>query len=735
MKTICSAFLLPCALLYSLPNYSQKNENDSLNVNVFLERLTPCNVPLTNNNCNQIFNNNFTPIWADCFNSWDFSPFARCFPDWGLTHGSPQINQAGPLIGPNINHASMWAYNNAIRPNDNFIGEGIATKIPNLLPGRKYAIAFYRRTRPQPTFTPYPNLDEINIRLMKCADYVTMTNVPSSSIPIPDPPVNSQAIYCETNVNRPNWQRVAQTFIADDNYDIVWIYPKQYAFQQWWLDFGQLELIDVTNFNAGPPPNPISPDCLATIGPLSPNCGVTGAVFTWHGPNGQTISAPANQQIQVNTADPMQVGVWTLQMDVPSIATTNNTCSNRLEVVPTVNVPACALPCAPRITPVGPIDYYVGLDNFTNGITLTSDKSTGNQWYYNGNLITGATAQSYTVGGGTPRTDANTGNYYVIVNGCQSNVVSLTFNRYGYGQFGEEIYSLGSKSHPVFSSNYYCYNTTNNVIRQFSLGSLATYAWNFPVYNPIGGTQTITLVPGSAAPNSNEALVNIGAPLYGPVGGLTATYVQGVADLYGRQIIIDYMHELSHPDYISTNQVVCAGRGLYVLNGASSPNEVEPGASGFDWESYDFGPNGIITSGPGIGQNTVTIPGRGAAQPMIVTFSAPSTITKHFYYNTGGCYKEEYNVTLDAGCRTFQKPDFSTTVFPNPATSNVTITVNKTTIKAVTLTDFMNSTVKQIKAKGQKTITINIADLKSGVYNCQIVTENGLENKKLVIKQ
>jgi Secretion system C-terminal sorting domain len=131
MKKTYSALLVVCALLYSLPGDCQS-----------------CDVPLTNKNCNQIFNNNFTPIWADCFNSWGFSPFFRCFPDWGLTHGSPQVNLTSPLIGPSINHACMWAYNNPINmlpptpPIPNYTGEGIATRIPNLLPGHKYAITY-----------------------------------------------------------------------------------------------------------------------------------------------------------------------------------------------------------------------------------------------------------------------------------------------------------------------------------------------------------------------------------------------------------------------------------------------------------------------------------------------------------------------------------------------------------------------------------------------------------------
>jgi Secretion system C-terminal sorting domain len=121
---------------------------------------------------------------------------------------------------------------------------------------------------------------------------------------------------------------------------------------------------------------------------------------------------------------------------------------------------------------------------------------------------------------------------------------------------------------------------------------------------------------------------------------------------------------------------------------------------------------------------------------MYVAFSGPSTVTKNFYYNTGGCYKEQYNVTLNPGCRTTSsEPHFSTTIFPNPAMSNVTVLANETKISSITLTDFMNFTVKQIKAKGQKMVNINITDLKPGVYNCQIVTEKGIENHKLIIKQ
>ena len=77
-----------------------------------------------------------------------------------------------------------------------------------------------------------------------------------------------------------------------------------------------------------------------------------------------------------------------------------NTCGNGT-VSPNFSVTVNAIPAAPVVTAVGPV--------------LTSSAATGNQWYYEGTLIAGATSQSYTV-------THNTGYYWCVVttNGCSS---------------------------------------------------------------------------------------------------------------------------------------------------------------------------------------------------------------------------------------------------------------------------------------------------------------------------
>ncbi len=306
-------------------------------------------------------------------------------------------------------------------------------------------------------------LDEFNVVLMKCIDYTILRNGNYYDL-LPPIPTGAQTIYCEKDVSNGNFERISVSFTAASDYDVLWIFPKQWtwAADQWWIEVTKPELINVTNFSAGIAPNPVPPNCTVTIGPTTPNCGFENAIFTWYGPNGQVITAPANQQIQVNTANTTNVGTWTLKMTVPNVVTTNNTCSLNPDIQATVNVPACQS-CNPVISPAGPIDIYYLYDG-GGSVTLNSSSSNNNQWYKNGVLISGAPNQTYTVNvvGYLTKTDY----YTVSASSCISNSVQVFSKGCIYNnEYPVPIPTSVTLSNPFTQSE------------QLDLGVGANYSW------------------------------------------------------------------------------------------------------------------------------------------------------------------------------------------------------------------------------------------------------------------
>jgi len=88
-----------------------------------------------------------------------------------------------------------------------------------------------------------------------------------------------------------------------------------------------------------------------------------------------------------------------------------------------------------------------------SGGVLTSSSATGNQWYYNGTIISGATSQTYT--------PTQNGNYTVVVttNGCTSNT-SGAYNVTGLGIEELNVYQLSVFPNPSQGEFNISFNAT-----------------------------------------------------------------------------------------------------------------------------------------------------------------------------------------------------------------------------------------------------------------------------------
>jgi hypothetical protein len=129
---------------------------------------------------------------------------------------------------------------------------------------------------------------------------------------------------------------------------------------------------------------------------------VSGATYSWTGPNGFTSALRTPTRSNATTAD---AGTY-------SVTVTVNGCTSSAGSTTVVVNP---LP-TPTITPNGATTFCNG-----SSVTLTSSSATGNQWYRDNNLLSGATAQQYVA--------TITGDYTVRVtdgNGCTGSSAATT---------------------------------------------------------------------------------------------------------------------------------------------------------------------------------------------------------------------------------------------------------------------------------------------------------------------
>jgi len=168
--------------------------------------------------------------------------------------------------------------------------------------------------------------------------------------------------------------------------------------------------------------------------------------YVWTVPTGATIISGGNtNSIKVNFTTP-GTGVITVKG--------TNACGSGV-VSPNFSVTVNAIPPAPVIT--------------ANGNVLTSSSPTGNQWYYEGNPIPGATGQTYTVLN-------NTGYYWCVVtiNGCSSEISNkIWIEVVGIGEMPSE-------------ASFSVYPVPNDGVFNISIDYPIEDTFTIMIYNQIG---------------------------------------------------------------------------------------------------------------------------------------------------------------------------------------------------------------------------------------------------------
>ncbi|MET0393132.1 MAG: T9SS type A sorting domain-containing protein [Chitinophagaceae bacterium] len=383
----------------------------------------------------------------------------------------------------------------------------------------------------------------------------------------------------------------------------------------------------------------------------------------------------------------------------------------------------------PQVSPSGPIEYYYLEQNKSPqiGITLSADVQADYQWYKDNELISGATLPTYQ--------SKSAGVYTVRSAGCSSEGVTFYDHAKGHGArrvIGEPLdFPAG-----IYSPSYYCYNSTS-YIRQFDLGPSANYHWQ--TYTPAGASDQPATSLSAYNVHSPYAEVIIGGPGAAPATILGYAESKGYVKAMEFSQFIYSSHSLPQTDSVT----ICSGRFRVTNYNSFTSSEIDPGASGFQWETYDVGAGAEILvpvpelypdpADPG-NKKKIRIPGRGGySGAIIVRFNTlPGRIKKYFYSDNGDCYQDNKRYTAAPGC--IGSVDDDVSIYPNPSGNTVKITAPDD-ILLVELLDVNYSGVLQVirSERGNKTLYLNISQRRQGVYNCRITTTGGVVNKKLMV--
>ena len=366
----------------------------------------------------------------------------------------------------------------------------------------------------------------------------------------------------------------------------------------------------------------------------------------------------------------------------------------------TVNVTVNAGPTAPTITPGGPTTFCSG-----GSVVLTSSQATGNQWYQDGVLISGATNQNYT---------ATTAGIYTVTYtsaGCtssQSSGITVTTSQ------APVITAGGPTTFCTGGSVVLTSSVTTNLL--WSNGATTpsitvTTSGNYSVQNIVGGCPTLTsntITVTVAASLSTPTISPAGPVTLCPSGSVTLTSSSATNNVWStgattQSITVNtagsYFVHLDNGSCTSANSTT-----VTVTNGSA------PAAP-------TITPSGSTTFCTG---GSVTLTSSAGTSYLWSTGATTASIN----VTTAGNYTVQ--VTNAAGC---QSPSSAvTTVTVNTPPSQPTITAGGPTTfcagGSVTLTS--SAGTSYLWSTGATTASINVTT--AGSYTVQVTNASGCQS-------
>lgn len=635
--------------------------------------------PVTANSCNHSSNNTFSiPSGANC--NTCYTIFDGDVASWLPSHGTPDVNPpwtstVNPTGVPNANFAWMIARANYAR--QEIGGEGIAQKIPQLIPGNYYTLSFLLQKADFLGFGGWETgpMDQLNIILMHCEDApATFRN----DYELPNIPANSQQVVCLNYIDHTSWEQYAVGFTPNDDYDMILIYPSvgYRPFQTFPNNFNPDTYISAIAF-AYPELKAASDfaittelddpnDCDVT---LSVKCGIINAIYTWRDPHGNVLGQ--GSKINVPGGRP---GIYTASMTVPpSPGSSNNGCSdNNPTITASIDLTPLNTGRLQMTTATATYDVHPdGINTFSSGKITT-------------NFLSSASCSLYNVFSACRFTDEGDIVFDLSSNQSHGNVWEIyRDNELVPTRSGNT--TIGS---PVPNNTLQDYNPVIGFI-----GFTAPTTFEIRLTNTIlNETKSlfITLKPQAILYTSNCATVS------SPTGWLT-TAVSSYYTTPSTQFVWDMSN--------------APGSFQYTQSSPTDPNIV-------------FDPNSLSTS---FTTSVRTVGSQYGCERMRLATISP---LQYECYGLQGRVGATGSQQANAGN---EKQVNALQLYPNPATSMVNV-VAKKNVEQIDIVSIDGRKIKSTRATGTRT-TLQLTALQKGTYLLVIKYKDGTWENKLIIKQ